>query len=174
MTHGCLAEPGRPWLLGHLGTVGMADHTSLHVPVPDPGPPQSCAGACSLGQLFPLFTPSRKEELVNKGKIQALCCMGPAAGFLETRKWGPILCQKVTFRGTLRMLIHPPGPLCLCPPAPHGHGGYLMLCLSRKWGKEAGTLPVIFGPQLEAMAQLPLLSVSLEQGQRFASRGKGG
>lgn len=38
----------------------------------DPGPPKGCAGACSLGQLFPLFTPSRKEELVNKEKIQGI------------------------------------------------------------------------------------------------------
>lgn len=48
------------------------------------------------------------------------------------------------------------------PPAPHGHRGYLMLCLSHEWGKEAGALPTVSEPQLRAMARLPLLSVSLE------------
>lgn len=48
------------------------------------------------------------------------------------------------------------------PPAHCGHGSYFILCLSHKWGNEVGVLPMVFGPQLQAMAQLPLLSVSLE------------
>lgn len=47
-------------------------------------------------------------------------------------------------------------------PACHSHRGYFMVCLSHKWGKEAGALPIVFG--FQAIAQLPLLSVSLEYG----------
>lgn len=58
--------------------------------------------------------------------------------------------------------VNSPSWASVHPPAPHGHRGYLMLCLSHKWVKEAGTLPIVFEPQLQAMAQLPLLSVSLK------------
>lgn len=121
-THGCLAEPGRPWASrdsGH-GRPHFSAHPCTRA---DPGPPQGCAGACSLGRLFPLFTPSRKEELVNKGKIQALCCMGPAAGFLETRKWGTYSLSESDLQGDLEDVNSPSWasvPLSPCSSQPWG------------------------------------------------------
>lgn len=154
----------------------MAGHTSLHIPVPEQilDHHRAVLVPAAWDGSFPCLHPAERKNSLIRGKYKHCVAWGQQQDFWKPGNGGPILCQKVTFRGTLRMLIHPPGPLCLCPPAPHSHGGYLMLCLSSKWGKEAGALPIIFGPQLQAMAQLPLLSVSLEQGQRFASRGKGG
>lgn len=134
-------------------------HTALHQQTPDrrgamPGPTaQDSSSPC-------LQSAERKNSLV-RGKYKALCCVGPAAGFLEARKRGPTLHREATFRRTLRMLICLPGSLCP-PPAPHCCEGYLWLCLSHKWG-EAAALPTVFRSQHQAVAQLPPLSVSSEQ-----------
>lgn len=111
----------------------------------------------------PCLHPVERKNSLVRGKHEALCRVGPAAGFLKARKRGPILHCKVTFRRTLRMLICLPRPLCP-PRALHCCRGYLWLCLSHKWEKDAGALPAVFRPKLQAMAQLSLLSASSEQG----------
>lgn len=70
--------------------------------------------------------------------------------------------------------VNSPPQASVSPLLPAATGGYLWLCLSHKWGKEHGALHAAFRPQLQAATWLPLLSVSSEQRQRAALRGKGG
>lgn len=139
----------------------------------DPRPLQGCANACSPGQLFPLFTPGRKEELVSKGKIRGIVLCEASSGISGGQETGIYSPWESDLQKDLEDVNLPPRA-SVCPPAPQCCAGYLWLCLSHKWGKEAGALPAVFRPQLQAMAQLPLLSVSSEQERRSASRGKGG
>lgn len=140
----------------------MADHAALDGLVPaDPGPLRGCAGARSPGQLFPLFTPGRKEELVRKGKILGIVLHGASSSISGGQEMGTYSPSESNLQRDLEDVNLPPWA-SVCPPASRCHGSYLQLCLSHKWGKEARALPVVFAPQLQAMAQLPLLSVSSE------------
>lgn len=119
----------------------------------------------------PCLHPAERKNSLVKGTYKALCRVEPAAGFLEARKWGPILYRKATFRRTLRMLICLLG-LCVppCSPLPWG---VTCGCASHTRGKEDRALLVTFRPQLQAVAWLPLLPASSEQGRRATWRGKG-
>lgn len=116
---------------------------------------------CSLGQLFPLFTPSRKEEIVNKEKIQGIVLHGASSRISGGQEMVTYSLSESNPQEDLEN-ANSPSWASVFPPAQCGHRGYFMPCLSHKWGKEAGALPIVFGPQLQAMAQMPLLSVSLE------------
>lgn len=96
----------------------------------------------------PCLHPAERKNSLVRGKYEALCCVGPAAGFLEARKRGPILHWKATFRRTLRMLICLPGPLCP-PPAPRCCGGYLRLCLLQNGGGRLGLYPGFSDPNFK-------------------------
>lgn len=141
----------------------MANHISLHVPVPEQilSHQRTVPVPAAWDSSFPCLYLAERKNLLIRRKYKALCCVGPAAGFLEVRKWEPIVCQKATFQEDLEN-ANSPSWASVHPPAHCSHGRYFMLCLSHKWGNEAGALPMVFGPQLQAMAQLPLLSVSLE------------
>lgn len=137
----------------------------------DPRAPGVCASAHSPGQLFPLFTPSRKEELVSKGKIQSLMSCGASSRISEGQETGTYSPLESDLQKDPED-VNLPCQASVSPPALHCHRGYLWLCLSYKWEKDAGALPAVFRPKLQAMARLSLLSASSEQGQRSALRGK--
>lgn len=141
----------------------MADHISLHVPVPEQilGHQRAVLVPAVWDSSFPCLHLAERKNLSIKRKYKALCSIGSAAGFLEVRKWGPIVCQKATLQEDLEN-ANSPSWASVHPPVPCSHESYFMLCLSHKWGNEAGALPTVFGPQLQARAQLSLLSVSLE------------
>lgn len=97
-----------------------------------------------------LDSAERKKSLV-KQNYEALCHMGPAAGFLEARKWEPILHQKVTFKRTLRLLMH----LCtpLHPPLLPGATGVICSCAScTNGGRRLGLNPWVLDPHLKPWA----------------------
>lgn len=154
---------GQPLSLRHPGTVDRADHAPPHSLVPaDRGPPRGCAGARSLGQLFPLFTPSRKEELVSKGKIRGIVLCGASSGISGGQETGTYSPLESDLQKDLEDVNLPPRA-SVSPPCSLLPRGLLAAVPLAKWGTEAGALPGVFGPQLQAMAWLPLLSVSSQQ-----------
>lgn len=90
MTHDCSGDsPGQTWLLEHARTVHMADLTSLHVPVQQQILDHHRAELvpAAWNSSFLCLLPAERKNLLIRRKYKALCCMGPAAGFLESRKW---------------------------------------------------------------------------------------
>jgi len=108
---------GQPMSLRQPGTVGTAEHAPPHSPVPaDPGPPWGCASARSPGQLFPLFTPGRKEELVSKGKIRGIVSCGASSGSSGGQETGTYSPSESDLQKDLEDVNSP--PCASVPPTP--------------------------------------------------------
>lgn len=116
--------------LQHPRTAGTADHTPPHGLVPaDPGLPQGCAGARSLGQLFPLFTPGRKEELVSKGKTRGIVSGGASSGISGGQEMGTYSPSESDLQKDLEDVNSPPWA-CVSPQLPTA-AGVTCNCVSR-------------------------------------------
>lgn len=63
----------------------MAGPAPLHGPVPEQILDHH--RAVSVPEAWDSSFPAKRKNSVIKRKYNALCCMGPAAGFLEARKW---------------------------------------------------------------------------------------
>lgn len=67
----------------------MTELASLHVPVPEQilDHHRAVLVTAAWNSSFPCLHPAERKNLLIRRKYKALCCMGPAAGFLESRKW---------------------------------------------------------------------------------------